>query len=320
MTHSHQPGEQTEFGPKHGEKKGMRIRIDPTVDCVFKAILGTQQNSDLTVHFLNAMLGYQGADMITGVMIKNTELSKEYLNQKQIIPDIYAVDQLNRHYQIEYQLTNYRGLEERIAHNHARLKSSSSEKGVNYKDMTPVISIWLLNKNLFPKTGRSQVRLEWADYDAEFILNGKSQIHLFQLRNLETDDKIKGEKRRWLRFFKEAKNHDPSNLPEWMSTPEMRKAMSIAEAFNIDPDKLLGYYIAQDRRMEAATIQSELDEYEKLKKFTRQETRLKLEAEQRAEQNAQRAEQNAQRAAESERKSETYRALLEKMGVDLSGL
>lgn len=34
----------------------MRHRIDPKVDCVFKAILGKEENKNLLIHFLNAML------------------------------------------------------------------------------------------------------------------------------------------------------------------------------------------------------------------------------------------------------------------------
>ena len=34
----------------------MKHRIDPKVDCVFKALLGAEENRALLVHFLNAVL------------------------------------------------------------------------------------------------------------------------------------------------------------------------------------------------------------------------------------------------------------------------
>ena len=37
----------------------MRHAIDPKVDCVFKAVLGSEQNSNLLIHFLNSFLGYE---------------------------------------------------------------------------------------------------------------------------------------------------------------------------------------------------------------------------------------------------------------------
>jgi hypothetical protein len=35
----------------------MRHPIDPKIDCVFKALLGSEGNRRLLIHFLNAVLG-----------------------------------------------------------------------------------------------------------------------------------------------------------------------------------------------------------------------------------------------------------------------
>ena len=35
----------------------MRHPIDPKIDCVFKALLGAEDNRALLIHFLNALLG-----------------------------------------------------------------------------------------------------------------------------------------------------------------------------------------------------------------------------------------------------------------------
>ncbi len=34
----------------------MRHAIDPKIDCVFKALLGSEENRNLLIHFLNAFL------------------------------------------------------------------------------------------------------------------------------------------------------------------------------------------------------------------------------------------------------------------------
>jgi hypothetical protein len=34
----------------------MKHKINPIVDCVFKAILGAEENKNLLIHFLNAIL------------------------------------------------------------------------------------------------------------------------------------------------------------------------------------------------------------------------------------------------------------------------
>jgi hypothetical protein len=42
----------------------MQHQIDPTVDCVFKAILGKEERKHLLIHFLNAILQRKGTARI----------------------------------------------------------------------------------------------------------------------------------------------------------------------------------------------------------------------------------------------------------------
>lgn len=49
----------------------MKHRIDPKVDCVFKALLGAEHNRRLLIHFLNAMLGDELAAPIIEVTVLN---------------------------------------------------------------------------------------------------------------------------------------------------------------------------------------------------------------------------------------------------------
>ncbi len=49
----------------------MKHLIDPKIDCVFKALLGHEDNSNLLVHFLNAVLQGELAAPIMHVQILN---------------------------------------------------------------------------------------------------------------------------------------------------------------------------------------------------------------------------------------------------------
>ena len=49
----------------------MRHPIDPKIDCVFKALLGSETNRALLIHFLNATLGQDLAAPLTAVDILN---------------------------------------------------------------------------------------------------------------------------------------------------------------------------------------------------------------------------------------------------------
>ena len=81
----------------------MKHRIDPKIDCVFKALLGSEENRNLLVHFLNAILTSDLTAPITEVEILNPYNDKEFLDDKLSVVDVKAKDSEGRLYQIEIQ-------------------------------------------------------------------------------------------------------------------------------------------------------------------------------------------------------------------------
>jgi predicted transposase/invertase (TIGR01784 family) len=81
----------------------MKHYINPTVDCVFKAILGGEQHTWILCHFLNSILLPKSP--ITSVTINNPYNERDYLGDKLTIVDIKAKDSAGVTYQIEIQLS-----------------------------------------------------------------------------------------------------------------------------------------------------------------------------------------------------------------------
>ena len=94
----------------------MKHRIDPKIDCVFKALLGSVENRNLLVHFLNAILTSDLTTPIIEVEILNPYNDKEFLDDKLSVVDVKAKDSDGRLYQIEIQLLTYRHLPERMVY------------------------------------------------------------------------------------------------------------------------------------------------------------------------------------------------------------
>ena len=92
----------------------MKPTIDPKVDCVFKAILGKEENTALLLHFLNAVLQTDPAGRIQDVQIMNPYNEREFETDKLSVVDIKAKDKQGRSYQIEIQLALHPGLADRI--------------------------------------------------------------------------------------------------------------------------------------------------------------------------------------------------------------
>ncbi|MGZ8217735.1 Rpn family recombination-promoting nuclease/putative transposase [Methylomagnum sp.] len=115
----------------------MKHRIDPKIDCVFKALLGAEENRNLLIHFLNAVLAAELEAPISDVDILNPYNDKEFLDDKLSIVDVKARDNAGRLYQVEIQLLNYRHLPARIAYTWADLYSGQLKSGQDYDRLKP---------------------------------------------------------------------------------------------------------------------------------------------------------------------------------------
>ncbi|MCP5124589.1 MAG: PD-(D/E)XK nuclease family transposase [Gammaproteobacteria bacterium] len=73
----------------------MKHSIDQKIDCVFKALLGTECNRRLLIHFLNAILAGEFATSIVEVEILNPYNEQEFLDDKlSIVGSVLDLDML----------------------------------------------------------------------------------------------------------------------------------------------------------------------------------------------------------------------------------
>ena len=222
----------------------MKHQIDPTVDCVFKAILGSEENKNLLVHFLNAVLSSELKQPITSVSILNPYNDKEHLNDKLSIVDVKARDGNDQLYQIEIQLAYYPSLPARIIYTWADVYSQQLKSGNEYAELKPTYSIWLLGDNLVKDDDQYLHRYKFRDDSAQ-PLAGHGGIWLLELKKFHAQH-INSEQERWLQFFKDGKTLNDEALPEWMETQEMRQAMNTLRQFSEKEKNYFAYQARQD--------------------------------------------------------------------------
>lgn len=236
----------------------MKHPIDPRVDCVFKALLGADENRNLLVHFLNAFLAQELSEPLVSVDILNPYNDKEFLTDKLSIVDVKAADSQGRIYQIEIQLTSYLHLPARILYNWADIFSGQLKSGEDYKQLKPTYSIWLLAENLLLPDTRYIHHFKMRDEQGK-ELSPHGGIWLLELANFHAK-LIETEAQRWLKFFKEGEQLNDNALPDWMNTQEMQQAMSTLNRFSEKDRQYHQYQARQEYLREQRTIQSELEE------------------------------------------------------------
>ena len=268
--------------------------IDPKIDCVFKALLGSEANRALLIHFLNANLGAALPAPITDVEILNPYNDREFLDDKLSIVDVKARDQRGSLHQIEIQLLANRDLLARILYTWADLYSSQLHSGEDYGQLKPTYAIWLLGEDLLPKERPEFVHDFRLRDGAGRLLLDHGGIWLLELNKFHADA-VQTEQDRWLKFFTEGERLDPGALPTWMHTDEMRQAMSTLKAFSDKDRAYHAYQARQNYLREQRGIQRHLDE---LKTETEQQRAALEQA--RAEKEQVQAEKEQERAAKEQ--------------------
>jgi predicted transposase/invertase (TIGR01784 family) len=252
----------------------MKHHIDPRIDCVFKALLGSEGNLNLLLNFLNAVLSQELNEPIIWVQILNPFNEKEFIDDKLSVVDVKAKDSQDRLYQVEIQMQRYSNLPARVIYNWADIYSQQLISGNDYHNLKATYSIWLMAEDVVKGDEQYLHEYKLRD-DSGRILTEHGGIFILEL-NKFNDCKIKDDKQIWLKFFKDGESFDDDNsLPDWMNTNEMRQAMSTLKQFS---EKEQNYHLYQARQnflREQRTIQWEFEQN------LEQERQLKLAAMQR---------------------------------------
>jgi predicted transposase/invertase (TIGR01784 family) len=292
----------------------MRHAIDPKIDCVFKALLGSEENRNLLIHFLNAILGADLQGPVTEVQILNPYNEREFLTDKLSIVDIKARDHQARRYQIEIQLLTYADLLPRILYTWNDLYNHQLQSGEDYGTLKPAYAIWILGEDLLPGDAYYTHRYRLRDERGQCLLN-HGGIYLLELNKFATEQ-VSTDEQRWLKFFKEGEHLDADQLPVWMQTPEMRQAMNTLKAFSEKERAYDTYQARQDFLRQQRSIQRERRSIQQ----ALEDERAARDAERRAKEVAWQEKDAALQAQEAERQAkEAALAEVERLTALLKG-
>ena len=171
-------------------------------DCFVRYFFTDKGGENVLLDFINAVM--ISADMKTfkAVEILNPFNLKKHYNDKETIVDVKCITKNGTVVIIEVQLSGNSRFPERILYYWAANYSKLLKKGEEYEDLTPVISINLLNFNL-DKVNKN-VHSCYMIYDTKNkrLLTDHLQIHIIELKKFKfKDSDLKKDLNYWLGFF-----------------------------------------------------------------------------------------------------------------------
>ena len=171
-------------------------------DCFVRYFFTDKGGEKVLLDFINAVM--ISADMKTfkSVEILNPFNLKRHYKDKETIVDVKCITKNGTVVIIEVQLSGNSRFPERILYYWSTNYSKLLKKGEEYEDLTPVISISLLNFNL-DKVNKN-VHSCYMIYDTKNknLLTDHLQIHIIELKKFKfKDNDLKKDLNYWLGFF-----------------------------------------------------------------------------------------------------------------------
>jgi PD-(D/E)XK nuclease family transposase len=246
-------------------------KVNPKIDLVFKKLFGSEENKDILLSLINAILPYE--QQVVKIVLKNPYNVSDYAEGKLSILDIKAEGEDGRLFDMEMQIrgsdfygrrtlfywakmfgsqldyiNDFANANEQITETE-KLAALEKQGKLGYSGLKKCIVISLMDFNFFDDTkyhrfytlkdGETHEQHKDLDYlDLYFI---ELKKYKGKLQNINTTLE------RWITFLNNAHKYDNKNLPkELAEIKEIRKASQKLDAMYLD-EKEKGYYDAQQK-------------------------------------------------------------------------
>ena len=221
----------------------MTSRINPKNDFVFQRIFGREENKDILLSFLNAVLKTSWEKKLTDIEILKSNLDKERIGEKNAILDICARTAEGMQINIEVQLANKYNMEKRTLYYWSRLYCSQLPSGENYRNMKKTITINILdfeyiNIDYFHSV--FHIREDKTNY----LLTDVFEVHFIELpklykENADVEDPLVD----WMLFLKGVSDETLEVLA--MKEPAIKKAWTVLEILSMDEEAMRLYELRE---------------------------------------------------------------------------
>ena len=199
-----------------------RTLLNPKIDFVFKKIFGSEKHPEILISFLNAVLKPQKP--IVSVEIKNSDLEKEYIEDKFSRLDVKALTSNKEIINIEIQLKNEYNMIQRSLYYWSKLYEEQLSEGDRYDKLSRTVCINILDfKYLKNDRFHNGYRLKEIETNEE--LTDLQEIHFIEipkLKRFESTEEIVDLLEGWVEFLRDPESEVIRKLE--MSNKEIREA------------------------------------------------------------------------------------------------
>ena len=194
-------------------------KINPRVDFAFKKLFGSEENKDLLISLINAIISEE--DQVVEVELKNPYNLADYRAGKISILDIKAKAENGRWFNIEMQISEDYNFDKRAIYYWAKLVTEQLSEGMMFKELKKTISINILDYNFIPDTAEVHncYKIINTATGKDDRLHDIFELHYIELKKFKKSyAEIQSALDRWSSFLTTAHKLDREHTPKELAS------------------------------------------------------------------------------------------------------
>ncbi|MCC2625154.1 MAG: hypothetical protein K0R14_1027 [Burkholderiales bacterium] len=212
-------------------------KLNPLVDFAFKKLFGVEENKDLLIDLINAVVSEK--DQISDLEIKNPYNARTFRNDKLSILDIKARGVNKKWYIIEMQVMDQNYFDSRALYYWSRIYHGQLANGINYDCLEKTISINFLNFDCLDEKNYHNVYKLVNQESGNLYPNDHVELHFIELKKYHASFSTMLDK--WANFLVKAYEYDKQHLPKELRVPSIEKAINVLEHMYLTEDERESY-------------------------------------------------------------------------------
>ena len=231
-------------------------KINPRVDFAFKKLFGSEENKDLLISLINAIVSEQ--EQVVEVELKNPYNLADYRAGKMSILDIKAKAEYGRWFNVEMQISEDYNFDKRAIYYWAKLVTEQLSEGMMFKELKKTISINIMDFNFIPDTPEVHncYKIINTATGKDDKLHDIFELHYIELKKFKkTYHQINSALDRWSTFLTKADKLDKEHMPkELASDKTIVKAIEAVDRMFNEEERL----VYETRMQSLADVESKI--------------------------------------------------------------
>lgn len=223
-------------------------KITPLVDLAFKKLFGVEENKDLLISLVNAIISPM--DQLSDLVLLNPYNAQSFRNDKWSVLDIKARSLDGRFFNIEIQLNNDEDYDKRALYYWSKLYTGQLALAQSYNNLQKTIGIHILNFVSIIDTPKYHNVFDIRERECNIPYFEDLELHTIELKKFNDNhreelsdmvDKIQTSLDRWVTFLTRNDLLNKEQLPQALSDPSLKKALGILEVMNFTSEEREAY-------------------------------------------------------------------------------